>query len=260
MGRAAEERFEAFFSDPVYLLYKNHLYNFLLRRQVIRSRLRGAVRGRVVEVGCGISPMLPVGRPAIQTDVSWRALRNLKTFRDPVKKGLFVVCEATRLSFGRDSMEGVICSEVLEHIERDGQVLEEIQRILVPGGELLLTCPARPELFGFDDQFVGHARRYDLRDLLGRLEGKGFQDFETSPVLGPLEKSVMEKVTRFFAWLRARDKGATSEGKGIRLLAWLFFPVYLVANYLLALFVYAEVRNLPAEKAVTILIRCRKRA
>lgn len=260
MGRVASERFETFFSDPVYLLYKNHLYNFLLRRQVIRKRFRGGGRGRMVEVGCGISPMLPVGRPAIQTDVSWRALRNLKSFRDPAEKGLLVACEATKLCFGSNSMEGVICSEVLEHIERDDRVLEEIQRILVPGGEFLLTCPARPELFGFDDEFVGHWRRYDVRELLGRLEEKGFHDFRTAPVLGPFEKSVMKKATRFFAWLRARDKGTILDGRGVRFLAWLLFPVYLVTNYLLAFCAWVEMRRLPAEKAVTVLIRCRKRA
>lgn len=40
-----------------------------------------------------------------------------------------------------ESFDGVICSEVLEHVDNDQSTLDEIHRLLRPGGWLILTTP-----------------------------------------------------------------------------------------------------------------------
>lgn len=49
--------------------------------------------------------------------------------------------DATRLSFGDDSFDHVVSFEVLEHIPDYERVLQELFRVLRPGGYLLLTTP-----------------------------------------------------------------------------------------------------------------------
>ena len=258
-----ETRFKLFFNDSVYLLYKNHLYNYLVRRFFIRKALPPPVpTSFILELGCGISPMLEGSGHTIRTDVSWQALACSKECHEKGDRIPAVACDATKLPFGKGSIRQVICSEVLEHIEKDESVLEEINRILEPGGELLLTCPMREELFGFDDLFVGHCRRYDFEKLARLLSTKGFVGFKVHAVLGSLEKWVMERVTRFFSWLKkeSRQPKAKSSGEKMRVLAWVFFPIYVCLNYLLAFCVYLQASSLAPKQAVCLLIQCRKRA
>lgn len=254
-----ESRFEAFFSDFVYRLYKNHLYNFRLRRWAVHRAIQKKDFRNLLEIGCGISPMLAVSKPAIQTDVSWQALRFLRKGLGEQGPSRIVVCEASRLPFREGSVDGIVCSEVLEHIENDLEVVREMKRVLAREGELVLTCPMRPECFGFDDQFVGHLRRYELSQLRRQLSENGLEALEVSSVLGFLEKWWMEKLTRVFSLLKRGEKeGRSHEILGI--LAVAFLPFYVVFNYLMAILVGCEARLTPVEKAVTVLIRCRKRS
>ena len=39
------------------------------------------------------------------------------------------------------SIDGVICTQVLEHVPNPGHLISEIERVLKPGGRLLLTAP-----------------------------------------------------------------------------------------------------------------------
>ena len=256
-----EKHFERFFSDPLYLLYKNHLYNYLLRRFVILRNFRPRSPQRILELGCGISPMLGESWGAIRTDVSWRALAYLsRCSKQSESARRATACDATSLPFATGSVKSVICSEVLEHIEEDGAVLDEIARVLESGGELILTLPMRPELFGFDDSFVGHYRRYELGRLTEILSARNFGEFQHQSILGGLEKSFMEGVTRLFSFMK-RDEHRGSEQPpliGVRILGWLFFPFYLLVNYLLAFLVYIQARFTSPNRAVTLFLRCKK--
>ncbi|GEM_PF-223753 len=283
-------RFEIFFKDPIYLFYKNHLYNYLVRRQGIKRLWGTGDLKKTLELGSGISPILNISQAAIRTDISWEAMAFLKARMNPSQAVRLLACDGAKLPFAGRSLETVICSEVLEHIEKDDEVLDEIARVLAPGGRFFLTCPVQEKYFGFDDEFVGHYRRYEVDDLIRRLSGKGFKEFKVTPLLGPLEKRIMEPVTRVFSLLRGSNKTFPSplpspqrgEGKGdysprpqrgrgkgegvdsdilslgIRALAWLAFPFYLALNYLLAFFVSLEARSVSPEKVVTVCIQCRK--
>ncbi|HVW62155.1 MAG TPA: class I SAM-dependent methyltransferase [Puia sp.] len=46
-------------------------------------------------------------------------------------------------NIGDNSFDTVICFQVIEHIKKDGRLLEEARRVLKPGGRLLLTTPNR---------------------------------------------------------------------------------------------------------------------
>ena len=55
--------------------------------------------------------------------------------------GIDVVASADALPFDDATFDWVICTEVLEHCPRPGQVLSEVRRVLKPGGTCFLTTP-----------------------------------------------------------------------------------------------------------------------
>lgn len=63
----------------------------------------------------------------------------------------------------------VVATDVIEHIKDDVAAVKAMLSLLKPGGDLFLTIPAGPYLFGYHDEQLGHYRRYTLkmcRDVL----------------------------------------------------------------------------------------------
>jgi len=68
----------------------------------------------------------------------------------------------------------VVALNVLEHIEDDTAALQQIFRILKPGGYAIIEVPADPELYDFYDAQLKHFRRYTLDDLSLKAKDAGF--------------------------------------------------------------------------------------
>lgn len=63
---------------------------------------------------------------------------------------------------------------VLEHIKDDHRALVHIHCMLKPGGTVVLLVPAKKFAFNRLDRKLGHYRRYEKRELAGKLERSGF--------------------------------------------------------------------------------------
>ncbi|MBF0302604.1 MAG: class I SAM-dependent methyltransferase [Desulfamplus sp.] len=90
--------------------------------------------------------------------------------------------DITRLPFGDNSFDVIICSEVMEHIYEEEKALEELKRILKPGGQLALTVPRYwPEkiCWKLSNEYCntegGHIRIYKKKELLEKIIPLGFQ-------------------------------------------------------------------------------------
>lgn len=79
-----------------------------------------------------------------------------------------------RLQFPKNSIRCIGIFDVLEHLENPNEVLDEIYRVLQPGGLLVTSVPAHQWLFSDFDQSIGHFRRYSRKDLVRTLEDSGF--------------------------------------------------------------------------------------
>lgn len=88
--------------------------------------------------------------------------------------------DALDLPFPDDSFDRIITSEVLEHIWDDERAIDELVRVLRPGGRLAVTVPTRwPERVSwaldwhYHDTPGGHVRIYRQADLEAKLERAG---------------------------------------------------------------------------------------
>jgi len=88
---------------------------------------------------------------------------------------LAVQSDAAALPFSDGAFDAAFILDVLEHIEEDDVVLQEIRRVLRPGGSLLITVPAFMFLYGRQDRMSEHKRRYRRRDLMRLVERLGLE-------------------------------------------------------------------------------------
>jgi len=74
-----------------------------------------------------------------------------------------------------DSLDGVVLLNVLEHIRDDAAAVQQLFRILKPGGVAVIEVPAGPNLFDVYDQTLMHFRRYSLRSISTLMQDAGFE-------------------------------------------------------------------------------------
>ena len=85
-----------------------------------------------------------------------------------------------QLNLPDNCLEAVGIFDVLEHLPNPETVLNEIYRILKPGGVLLTSVPAYQWLFSDFDVQIGHFRRYSRKSLFELLDGSNFKQIEIS--------------------------------------------------------------------------------
>lgn len=88
-----------------------------------------------------------------------------------------------------DSIDSVMCLNVLEHIQEDRKVLENFRFCLRVGGYVILVVPQHPWLYTPIDKTVGHRRRYRKSEIKSMLEDSGYEvvsvrDFNKFGVFG----------------------------------------------------------------------------
>jgi ubiquinone/menaquinone biosynthesis C-methylase UbiE len=140
-----------------------------------------AGEGRVLDVGCGSSQIigaLPAG--SVGVDVLLRKLRYARRFSRPL-----VQASGFQLPFPGQSFPCVLCSQVIEHVPKESPILDELERVLAPGGRLVLGTPDYANwqwrlterlygLFapgGYADEHIGH---YTRAELVARYQRLGY--------------------------------------------------------------------------------------
>ena len=88
--------------------------------------------------------------------------------------GTGVCASALALPFRDGSFDVVGAFDVIEHCESEARVIEELARVLAPGGRLLASVPAYQWAWSDHDERAGHYRRYTRPRLRAAVEAAGF--------------------------------------------------------------------------------------
>jgi len=168
-----QERFIGLGDDYYWLAGQNDIVESMFRPAL--RRVASASNGRrphLLDIGCGAGFLLRRFADAAEgvgSDFSLDALAH-------ARKGgnrRVLSSDSTALPFRSAAFDGVVCLDVLEHIEDDAAALREIARVLRPGGAFLFAVPAFPALWRDHDEMYGHFRRYYRADFVARVRAAG---------------------------------------------------------------------------------------
>jgi len=147
-------------------------------RSFIRPYLKGCHRPKekikLLDAGCGTGGFLNQNLHTLSygIDISSEAINFCK------KRNISNLMQASvsDLPFKSRSFDIVICLDVLYHIRvQDGiKALKELNRVLCPGGTLILHLPAYEFLRSTHDQAIHSGHRFTMRELKYKLIKCGF--------------------------------------------------------------------------------------
>ena len=134
----------------------------------------------ILEVGCGIGNLtgllLKAGK-VVASDINPDYLRRVeeKFGNHSNLRGVLLwdIQQDMSKNFPA-SIDTILCSNVLEHVEDDDAVLSTFYRFLPQGGRLVLLVPALKILYNTFDRELGHFRRYTKTELTQKLESNHF--------------------------------------------------------------------------------------
>lgn len=248
-------QFDNFFLDETYLAYKNLLYNYQIRKKKIGVILAHEHPKLILEVGSGISPIITGSDIVVYSDLSVRAIHILKHH---LGRGFFVVADARYLPFRKNVFSHLICSEVLEHLERDGDAIRELWRVAERIGRLFLTFPHRKFYFAIDDRFVNHFRRYELIEIENLLENTGFKILLINKVLGPLEKVTMWSIISYLSTIKRSETRKFPIKRNMKP-ASIFLFLFNIINRLYTIIALLDAWIMPMSLATVLLVVADKR-
>ncbi len=110
--------------------------------------------GAILDDGCGrgegISWLTGQGSPTCvcAIDASHTAIDAARAGADKADEINFLVANALDLPFSEDTFDNVLCFEVIEHVRQPLRLLEEVDRVLAPGGRAFLSTPNGLRNFG----------------------------------------------------------------------------------------------------------------
>lgn len=209
------------------------------------SRLKWAledirdIKGRVLEVGCGGGGMaraIKFYRPDLDVygiDISEKAIQEAR--RNPGGNAerpiaplsgagvKFQLGDAYHLPFDNATLDAVVMFDVLEHLDDPQRSLQEIQRVLKPGGIFSAFVPIEgnpfslhgiaKRLFGFipKEKYGGHVQQFTLSDLQKLLQSTNLR-FIRKRYFGHFFNQLVDFTYFTLLYLRGRNVPYSVEG------------------------------------------------
>jgi SAM-dependent methyltransferase len=136
------------------------------------------LRGEILEVGAGqgtYTQRLATRGPVTAVEPSAAQCDLLSARLGPDDRVTVICGDLTALDGHTEMFDTAVLTNVLEHIADDGQALDQLYRLLRPGGALCVWVPAFEFLYGPFDREIGHHRRYRKQALRRLAESHGFE-------------------------------------------------------------------------------------
>lgn len=184
---------------------------------------RSRVSGTMLDVGCGNKPYEKFFAPYIEKyygteykpDSGYRGNR------------ADIASDAAALPFADDSLDAILCTEVLEHVSNPEKVISEFARVLKPNGIVITTAPFFYPIHDSNDFF-----RYSHDGVAVIMKRYGLNIDEIRPLSGSgLTLAIMFNL--YFDFVFLWIKWLYPIGLLLRPLLWILFCLINVAGWCL---------------------------
>lgn len=168
-------------------------WNWMVHRinaQAMEQTLRKYARGTLVDIGCGKKPYAEMTHELVD--------RHIGVDHPDTLHGLDsidVVADAYDTTLPNASADTVLSTTVMEHLERPQDAMNEMARILKPGGHLILSVPLFWHLHEEPRDFF----RYTKYGIAHLMRSSGLEVAEIQPLSG----FVVMAAAEFCYWLEA---------------------------------------------------------
>jgi len=196
------------------------------RTEAITKRLEVGRGDVFLDMGCGSGVQMAMFAGAgyalaIGIDLNRNALSYAR------KRGLpnaeYIVADAEHLPLKPGSVRKILCAEVIEHVNRPADLVQEMRRVLGKGGEVVLTTPNENspwglyefawDTFGRGRNYADtHLRFFSRREILGLFDAFPEKEVETlfffSPFVALLNnRALVSAAERIDAFLERHNLG-----------------------------------------------------
>jgi len=177
-------------TDPSYLLRKRLLQKLI---NVIPE-----LSGSLMDFGCGSKPYKPLFNVTEYIGVDFQGQGHSHE-----NELIDVFYDGKTLPFENDRFDSIFSSEVFEHVFNLEHMLKELNRVLKPGGKMLITCPFAICEHETPNDFARYTS-YGLTDLLKR---NGFKILQFNKVGTAYETSSQIFISYFYEGILRRLLG-----------------------------------------------------
>lgn len=143
--------------------------NFVFQRSLLAyCAAAERLSGKVLEIGTGTGYGIRVAAPHAERFVTLDKHRpaNLPELQRQAPNAEFRTATVPPLPFDDNTFDFVISFQVVEHIEQDALFVQEVHRVLRPGGRFIVTTPNAPMSLTRNPWHVREYRADELRALL----------------------------------------------------------------------------------------------
>jgi glycosyltransferase involved in cell wall biosynthesis len=144
--------------------------------------IRPYIGEQVLEIGAGMGNLTRhVSRKRLRYVATEIDEKHLERLRNRLQHRANIEIATCDLTYAPDfkafseSMDTVICLNVLEHIADDVAALRNLYDVLKPGGRAVVLVPEGQAIYGRMDELLGHFRRYSRESLAEVARKAGFQ-------------------------------------------------------------------------------------
>lgn len=149
-----------------------------LHRHVLRELLHALGHGpaKILDAGCGTGGLI---RRLVSEVPAWEwtgldAQPLACQLASERSGGAFVEGSVESLPFADGTFDAVVSADVLCCVKDDNAALQEVFRVLRPGGVMIVNVAVYPWLWSYHDEATQTQRRYRAKELTGKIRAAGF--------------------------------------------------------------------------------------
>jgi 2-polyprenyl-3-methyl-5-hydroxy-6-metoxy-1,4-benzoquinol methylase len=172
----------------------------LCHHEAVFDLLQKDLPGRFIDVGCGqgsiAGKLIARGWRGIGVDFSPDSIEaarrelSAEIASDRMKIVQGDVLRMTGETLGESDLS--MAMMVIEHVEDDVGFVRHLGSLVRPGGIVMISVPGGRHRWSFEDETVGHLRRYDRADVIRTMEAAGLVEVIAWSIAVPLANLTFE--------------------------------------------------------------------